>query len=46
MITGAPNNGVTAFNGKMVCENGKIVMMLHKRATALPNSSVTGSSNL
>jgi hypothetical protein len=46
MMTGAPNTGVTAFNGMMPDSPGKMQMRLHSKATTLPDNKVTGSKEL
>ncbi len=43
-MTGAPNNGVTAFRGMMPPPEGRVQKRLQRRARTEPNSIVTGNS--
>ena len=45
MMTGAPNNGVTALRGMIIC-CGRTLMILHSIAIAAPDIRVAGSNTL
>lgn len=46
MITGAPNIGVTAFNGRTPVAPGSTLTILQTRATAPPINIVVGNNDL
>lgn len=43
-MTGAPINDVTAFRGRTVPLDGRVVMTLHNKAMVLPMRIVMGRS--
>ena len=45
-MTGAPSTGVMAFNGSIPSSPGNTLIKLQSKATAPPNKSVTGKSEL